>query len=110
MQLICPNCQTIHTEGEVFCKNCGCFLPPAPVHNPEQMRETMSDANGLLMTLYYILSIFMPILGIVLGAVMIFAGQEEKTKRRGRGLTIFAVIFLLIHILLSQILSIWIGF
>lgn len=113
MQTTCPNCHTVHTDGEAFCKNCGGFLPPAPVHNPEQMRETMSDANGLLLTLYYILTVAMPVVGILLGAILIFAGKDEKTKRRGRGLTIFAVIFLLIHILLMQLapfLSIWLSF
>lgn len=115
MQIICPNCQTVHTDGEVFCKTCGAFLPPAPVHNPPQTRETSTvpDANGLLMTLYYILSVFVPITGILLGAILIFAGQDATTKRRGRGLTIFALIFLLIQILLMLIqplLSFWFSF
>ncbi len=113
---ICPNCQEVNASGEVFCKNCGTFLPPPPaVHNPEQMRETThrTDANGLLMTLYYILSVFTPAIGIILGAVLIFAGRDEKTKRRGNGLTIFAVIMLLLQVLLyilQPLLSLWLGF
>lgn len=114
--ITCPNCQTVNTDGEVFCKSCGAFLPAAPaVHNPEQMRETthISGANGLLMTLYYVLSVFTPSIGIVLGAILIFAGQDEKTKRRGNGLTIFAVIMLLLQVLLyilQPLLSVWLGF
>ncbi|SEK20015.1 zinc-ribbon domain-containing protein [Ruminococcus sp. YRD2003] len=86
--MICPNCNHEVSDLAVVCPNCGASLNNNSYNTP----ETEQKANGGFIAL----SIFFPIVGIILGIIEINKGNKSVGKKYlWAGIIAWAVWFLL---------------
>ncbi|MCR1899547.1 zinc ribbon domain-containing protein [Irregularibacter muris] len=110
----CKNCGAATEDKANFCSSCGVALhnkPPVneyrpPVHEyhspmPSDYSEPMSTG---LKVLFYLLTIAMPLVGIIIGLIYLNDPMEEK-KRFGKGLLIFTVVWGIIWLIVLPIIG-----
>jgi DNA-directed RNA polymerase subunit RPC12/RpoP len=101
----CPNCGTDNPIGSSYCGNCRWSLlgQPAPIAGIEQEPFRL---EGWMVALFYIVSFFVPVAGVVLGAVLVTSSKHSKSEygETGKVCLILAVVSLVLFALIGLLL------
>jgi len=109
----CPNCGTENPVGASFCGSCRWSLhgQSAPAAN---IGQEPFKLEGWMVALFYIVSFFVPVVGIVLGAVLITSSSHRDSEygKTGRVCLILAAIALVLTVIVGGILLLagWVTF
>lgn len=95
---ICPKCETIFEANKEYCDKCGNRLSVYDNSSYKNNSYKSSSNDGCWM---YVVSILIPIIGIILGCVYIAKDENEL----GKSLIITGVVSNVIYIFLSIMLA-----
>ena len=80
----CPNCQSVNSSLITECRNCGKSMTPgtpfSPGPEPAQgpRAAIMASSGNSLSILDWILGIFLPIVGIIMGMIYLTTGRSSR--------------------------------
>lgn len=94
----------------MFCKKCGSKVEPNDIYcnvcgnklNSEKNINSINDSSGSMSTLALIFSFFIPILGLVFGAIGITRASQFKNYKT-RNKCIIAIIISIVMIILNYL-------
>jgi uncharacterized membrane protein YvbJ len=110
----CSNCGTASEEGANFCANCGSSLQrnqeevnSKDFYSPKENDDYSSTSNqqpisGGIKALLYISTVFITLIGIIVGIIYMSDPMEEKRKF-GKGLLIFGIVWTIVAFILPII-------
>ena len=93
----CPNCGKEIDEDAVMCLNCCYVIPSADVSIPEPMQKPVEEVKAS--TGLVVLSIIIPIVGVVLGIV-----KRKETPKAAKTYLTVGVIAWAVSFLLNMII------
>lgn len=95
---ICPKCGALYSFQKETCEECGTRLS---VYDGSSEEHKSQSGNGWL----YVLSFFIPLVGIILGCVYIAKDEDEL----GKSLLIFTVVCWILMAVFAAVLSSCLG-
>lgn len=103
MTRFCPNCGEEQIDSAKFCKNCGTNLDDGTKSQFTQNQNfevpTVEKSYTVALVLGYIFSIFIPIIGIIIGIYLHTRKDSSKANRHGKYIIIVGVIVWILSIL-----------
>lgn len=108
-ELVCPGCNEILEPETRHCPYCATLIAknavtPSPVSN-DSNPDPGSEVNIFLRLILYIASTFIPIIGIILGAIF-WASGRKSLNSFGKGLLIYSLLVIPVLCLLVVILRV----
>jgi len=102
---MCPGCgRQIPVEYNV-CPHCG---RPQNLQYGQQPVQQVEPLGGGMTILLYLLSFFIPIIGIILGLIWMGAGADAERRRVGKMCLILGILSIVLWVVVAIIISaIW---
>lgn len=101
--MFCPNCGKQTPDDAEVCAHCGRSLRKTTTQSTRVV-DNESKSNGFAIA-GFILSFFMPTLGLIFGCLGL--SKSKKTDDSGRGLSIAAIVISIIDFVIALILVIY---
>ncbi|MDR1491939.1 MAG: hypothetical protein LBT05_04365 [Planctomycetaceae bacterium] len=91
MSNFCPYCgSALANPNQVICLKCGCAVAPTNRARPINYADLQEPWNGGTFVLFIVLTLFVPLVGIILGAINLSSAKNSE-KRRTQALTLLII-------------------
>lgn len=102
---ICSYCSEKIQYGEPACKYCGNPVTRSQVVKIPGYVQTDTKPDGCVMVLLFVATIFVPLVGLIVGGIFAFSDNSGK-KDAGIGLLVFGLVVIILEMLLGFVLII----
>lgn len=87
----CPSCGEALVDNANFCKSCGASLNGASRANVPE-RPAVEKSYTIHIIVAYILALFIPLLGVILGVYLMTRKDSKSANKHGKYAIIVAVV------------------
>jgi len=106
--MYCCKCGKKKEEGATFCGECGTCSVSQPLSNQNQYNQNFQPQPSNTMAIIgFVLSFFMPIVGLILSIVGLSHSRRPEMRESGRGLAIGGIIVSSIYLALMAVLIVF---
>jgi hypothetical protein len=103
---MCPGCgRQIQVEYNV-CPHCG--RPQNLQYGPQPMQQQVEPLGGGITILLYLLSFFIPIVGIIIGLIWMGAGVDAERRRVGKMCLMLGILSIILWIVIGVIIALFV--
>lgn len=86
----CLHCSQPLQEGQLRCAYCG-TVNTKDIRRPRIDYDSSSGVNGCAVILVFVITLLIPLVGLIVGAIFAFSDDEDK-KMVGIGLMVFGLV------------------